>query len=159
MALTLQVDSPLGASAVAGAPASVHRGGAFPKDGSSFAAQQSPGMQRPQDRFLDAVDNSNSPFVHNFKHVRHWQVSNHAIKTSAHACPTYLCQTPPPPLFPCPPRVSRDQLSSLHIGRWVIMLLMLLIVQARLQSVCADMAVYHACNNSHDARRDWSACS
>lgn len=36
-------------------------------------------MQRPQDRFLDALDNSNSPFVHNIEHVRHWQVSIYAV--------------------------------------------------------------------------------
>ena len=75
----LQVDSPVGASAVAGEPASSaarkHKSSS-PKDGSSFLAQQSQGMQRPQDRFEDAVDNSNRPFVHNFEHVRQWQVNS-----------------------------------------------------------------------------------
>ena len=72
----LQVDSPLGASAVAGEPAASAARKQKPllKDGSSFLAQQSQGMQRPQDRFEDAVDNSNCPFVHNFEHVQQWQV-------------------------------------------------------------------------------------
>ena len=72
----LQVDSPLGASAVAGEPAasSKRKHKSSLKDGSSFLSQQSQGMQRPQDRFEDAVDNSNRPFVHNFEHVLQWQV-------------------------------------------------------------------------------------
>ena len=71
----LQVDSLLGASTVAGEPASAKKQKSSPKDGSSFLAQQSGAMDRPQDRFQDAVDNSNSPFVHKFEHVREWQVS------------------------------------------------------------------------------------
>lgn len=74
----LQVESPLGASAVDGEPAasSARKHKSSPKDGSSFLAQQSQGMQRPQDRFEDAVDNSNRPFVHNLEHVRRWQVNS-----------------------------------------------------------------------------------
>lgn len=75
----LQVEGPLGASAVPGEPAS----SSAPKKknkhkGNSFLAQQqqSQGMQKPQDRFEDAVDNSNRPFVHNLEHVRQWQVGS-----------------------------------------------------------------------------------
>ena len=70
----LQVDEPLGASAVAGESASAKRRKGSPKDASSFFAQQSAVTDRPQDRFQDAVDNSNSPFVHNLEHVRHLEV-------------------------------------------------------------------------------------
>ena len=73
LAYKLQVDSPLGASAVAGEPAA-RKQKSSPKDGSSFLAQQSQGMQRPQARFKDAADNSNRPFIHNFEHVQQWQV-------------------------------------------------------------------------------------
>ena len=82
----LQVDSLLGASTVAGEPASAKRHKSSPKDGSSFLAQQSGTIERPQDRFEDGVDNSNSPFVHNFQHVQEWQVSGWVCLACTEAC-------------------------------------------------------------------------
>ena len=71
----------MGASTVAGESASAKKSKGPSKDASSFFAQQSGSTDRPQDRFEDAVDNSNSPFVHNFEHVGDLQV---------HSCPLPL---------------------------------------------------------------------
>ena len=70
-----QIDA-AGASTVAGEPASASKHRSSPKDGSSFLAQQLQGASRPQDRFEDAVDNSNSPFIHKLEHVQRWQVNS-----------------------------------------------------------------------------------
>ena len=51
------------------------KGSGSPTDAGSFLAQQSHTTDRPQDRFEDAVDNSNSPFQHKLQHINAFLVS------------------------------------------------------------------------------------
>ncbi|KAL0022532.1 hypothetical protein WJX79_009245 [Trebouxia sp. C0005] len=117
IAATGQVDKVSGASTVAGEPAHAKKHTGSPKDARSFFAQQSGGTHRPQDRFQDAVDNSNSPFVHNFEHVCHLAGLDYTLpaqqtvkqsKLDAHAQklnPGALA-TPPSPQHPLGPLLA-----------------------------------------------------
>ncbi|KAL0022885.1 hypothetical protein WJX77_003651 [Trebouxia sp. C0004] len=125
-AATSQVDGVLGASTVAGESSHAKKHKGSPKDASSFFAQQFEATDRPQDRFQDAVDNSNSPFVHNFEHVRHLagleytlpaQLTVKQTKLDAHAqkLNSRALATPPSPQHPLRPLLAdlhytRDQL-------------------------------------------------
>ncbi|KAA6429127.1 MAG: exosome component 10-like [Trebouxia sp. A1-2] len=106
IAATGQVDKVSGASTVAGEPAHAKKHTGSPKDARSFFAQQ------PQDRFQDAVDNSNSPFVHNFEHgldytlpaqqtVKQSKLDAHAQKLNPGAL-----ATPPSPQHPLGPLLA-----------------------------------------------------
>ena len=69
----------MGASAVAGQAVTgrKRKASGSPTDASSFLAQQCQTTDRPQDRFDDAVDNSNAPFRHKLQHINAYLVRVH----------------------------------------------------------------------------------